>query len=272
MRGFNIADRLQAVGDTTQKADRHMAKDQDIDIVLDDIDSEWETSSGLPLANLDVEVTDCTFGFNAKLGPDVLCAIFTFVPVDGDGESIEQSFSVGKGWEAKSKGAYIAREDGRGGQVNKQTNFGRLIDSAVAAVKEAGVDIPFKSPRIAAGWVGTKWHMATETIETENPQTGKKSTKDAFVFGSYLGRGDGPVAAGAKVAGKSKDKGEVAAADDPNAELRAKLIELAKECDDPDDFVEKALAIPGVEDGPLEAAVLKHKKPDSIWQQAKGGE
>jgi hypothetical protein len=252
-----------------------MAKDQDIDIVLDDIDSEWETSSGLPLANMDVEVIDCTFGFNAKLGADVLCANFTFAAIGGDGESIEQSFSVGKGWEAKSKGAYIAREDGRGGQVNKQTNYGRLIDSAVAAIKEAGADIPFKSPRIAAGWVGTKWHMATETIETENPTTGKKSTKDAFVFGKYLGAG-GEATGGSKSAGKSsgapgKTLKEVKA-DDENAELRAKLIELAKECDDPDDFVEKALAIPGVEDGPLEAAVLKHKKPDSIWQQAKGGE
>ncbi len=253
-----------------------MAKNITADTLdIGDIEDEWTTSSGLPLANSDVEVVECSFGYNAKIGADVLCANFVFLPVDGDGDTIEQSFSVGKGWEAHDKGKVITRDDGRGGAVNQSTNYGRLIESAKAAIAESGLDFPFATPRIASGWVGTKWHIATEKVTVKNPSTGAETEKDAYVFTAYHGMSDGDApkakaAAGKGKAAAGKTSAKAAVKDDADDELdalRAKLVELAGECEDHDDFVEKALAIDGVENGPLERAVLKAKGDGSIWAE-----
>lgn len=240
-------------------------------------EDQWQTSSGLPLANADVQVVALEFGYNAKLGSDILCANFQFAPIDDDGELgevIDQSFSVGKGWEAVEKGAFLIDENGsRTRTVNGQTNFGRLVNSAVAAIKESGEEFPFLSPRIASGWVGTRWHIGTEQVTSTNPQTGKESVKDAFVAAKYLGKID--EAAGVKAAGskasatggskKAKDADE----DDETQALRKRLLELAREHDDHDDFVDAAFKIDGVEGGPLERAVMRSKGDGSIWAEAK---
>lgn len=231
-------------------------------------DQEWETGSGLALADANVVVTAASFGYNANLGADVLCANFTFVPVEG-GEPIEQSFSVGKGWEAVNKGANLVSEDGRPRKINGQTNYGRLIDSAVQAVQASGREMPFASPRMAEGWVGTSWHVGTVAITTTNPVTKKEAIKDAFVFTAFLGSVEGSAGNVGKADKASTTTTKKASGLDPK--LRMELTELAEAADDHDSFVEKALALDGVE-GNREAEKLVLKTgPGSIWHEVKEG-
>lgn len=228
-------------------------------------DSEWETGSGLALADADVVVSAASFGYNANLGADVLCANFTFVPAEG-GEPIEQSFSVGKGWEALEKGAKLVSEDGRARKINGQTNYGRLIDSAVQAVQASGGEMPFQSPRIADGWVGTSWHVGTVSVPTTNPSTKKETVSDKFVFTAFLGT-TSTEAAAKPAAGAAKASGKAATGIDPK--LRLALVELAEASDDHDAFTEKALELDGVE-GNREAEKLVLKTgPGSIWHEVK---
>lgn len=229
-----------------------------------ELNSEWETSSGLPLADADVTVVACSFGFNANLGADRLCANFTFAPLEG-GELIEQSFTVGKGWEAKNKGAQLVNEDGTPRKVSNRTNFGRLIDSAVAAVKASGATVmPFESAKNADGWVGTNWHMDTVEVDTLNKKN-EQVKGEAFIFTAFLG-GSPTDEAPAAAKGTSKP---AAAKGGIDPKLRLALVELAEAADDHDAFTEKALELDGVE-GNREAEKLVLKTgPGSIWHEVK---
>lgn len=257
-----------------------MAKSKDFDFEAEfggrTAEDEWQTSSGLPLANADVEVLEASFGFNAKIGADTLCMNFTFGTLDDDGqvvgETIDQSFSVGSGWEARDGGKYLVDENGNKNRtVNKQTNFGRLIDSAREAISASDEEFPFTSPRIAEDWIGTRWHVGTVQVTTRNPQTEKETTKDAFVFTKYYGKTTtekkAPAAKG-KTSSKAAAKADEG--DDELAALRAQLVALAGECEDHEEFVDKALEIKGVEGGPLERAVMRAKGDASIWAEVKG--
>ena len=254
-----------------------MAKSKDFDFEAEfggrTAEDEWQTSSGLPLANADVQVQEAAFGFNAKIGADTLCMNFTFVTLDEEGnvvgESIDQSFSVGSGWEARDGGRFLVDEGGNKGRtVNKQTNFGRLIESARETIKASGEDYPFASPRVAEDWIGTKWHVGTVQVTTRNPQTDKETTKDAFVFTKYYGKTTADGGSTKKTTAKAKK--EEAADDGAVSELRARLVALAGECEDHEEFVDRALEIPGVEGGPLERAVMRAKGDASIWAEVKG--
>jgi hypothetical protein len=209
------------------------------------LDDSWTTTSGLPLADADVEITDFSFGYNPKIGDGLtLVANITFRNL-ASGETTEQSFSTGKGWEAINKGAAAEKNGGTGKQsFNNQTNFGRLIDSAVNC--GAGPQLaPRGQTYQAATWIGTQWHTTTEVIETTNPTTGESNTKDVVVFGRFLGVGDG----GQPAAAASNGNGRAAAASAIDPDIEAQLIALAKQhSGNHDAFMEAAFDVPGVQD------------------------
>jgi hypothetical protein len=235
---------------------------------MSSVEEEWALGSGLPLADADVIVTGCEFGYNPNIGGGtVLCANFTFRNLDS-GEDGDQSFTVGNGFEALDKGATLAPEDGKPRKISGQSNYGRLIGSALEAVG-GPANMPGTGPRNASTWVGTKWHTGTVKVKVVNPETKKESERDAIVFESYLGVDEDEAApAKGKAASSSKAK---AATPDIDPELLAQLVELAGEHEDKDDFVEAALEVDGVEGNKAAVSAIMSNKPGSIWHTAKNG-
>lgn len=231
-------------------------------------DDEWTLGTGLALAGGDWTVAACSFGFNAKLGADALCANFVFTDPSGESEDQQQSFSVGKGWEAVDGGEALVREDGQRGKIGKTTNYGRLVNSAMDATKAAGVAMPFASPRLAAGWVGTSWTLGTVSYTTQFKDEEAKE-RSAFVFTAY--KGAGATATAVKAPG-GKAAPKAPSATDIDADLLAALHALAvTHAADHDAFVEAAYEIDGV-DGVkhVEKAILK-SAAGSIWASGAAG-
>lgn len=221
----------------------------------------WKITSGLPLADTDVEILAFEFGFNAKIGAGLICANITF-GID-EGEPVEQSFTVGDGWEITGKGAGIAGRKGLSGQ----SNWGRFVESCIGAVGAnfreilAGV-----SPWEAAGWVGTRWHLNTTEVESTNPTTGVSKKYQKIIATDFLGTGDGSVikAAGTKSAPAKKAGGKPGLAD-TNPELFAALLELAGAHDDHDAFMAAALELPEVEADATAMNAVMSVKAGSVW-------
>lgn len=243
----------------------------------------WETGAGLPLVGADATITDAKFGINAKIGADALCLILTFQP-DGTDEEVEQSFSVGNGWEPAEKGDLLVSADGKPRKINANTNLGLLIDSIIGvgpfAQRGPAADTPpFADPKRASDWIGTRWTVDTHKVDRKNPQTGVTTSKDAYVFTAYLGSADDNPKGASKAAAKGAGAGKPAAkkADDTygidDDDLRAELIKAAKKADgDHNDFIENALAVEGVDgDSAVEKAVYA-KKPGSLWAAVQAGD
>jgi len=222
------------------------------------IPDEWQTGSGLALDGAQVIITKAQFGFNANLGPDVPVLNLTLTPSEG-GEDIEQSFSVGKGWEFKNKGDLLEPANGKARPVNNQTGLGRLIDSAVAAIKASGEDFPFSTPKVASNWVGTEWTFKSNEHEVVNPKNNEKKVSLFWTVTEYHGKGEGAAKTTAKTTTKAK------AAEPENTELVEQLFALARESADHESFMDAALELPGVENSPLEKRVIKAKGDGSIW-------
>lgn len=225
----------------------------------------FDLGSGLPLADAEVTVSACEFGYNPNIGGGtVVCANFTFI-IEESGEEAEQSFSVGNGFEPLEKGQLLASEDGRARKISGQSNYGRLLGSIIEAVggrekvEQTGVNA-FQ----AGTWVGTKWTTGTKKVVVRNPTTDKETERDAIVFVEFRGR-DGAAAA-PKAAGKAK----AAAADLTEHPLWEQLVELAGKHDDHDDFMEAAMEVEGVEGDKAITGAIISTKAGSIWATAKG--
>jgi len=232
------------------------------------LDESWETTSGLPLAGgTEVTITDMVFGFNPKIGDGLtLCANITF-QIDETGDTTEQSFSTGQNWEAKDKGARAEKNGGVGKQsFSKQSNFGRLIDSAVAV--GAGSALAGRGAAyVADTWIGTQWATDTTPITTTNPSTGKEQTKDAVVFSEFRGVGE-EGAAPAKAAGATKKAASKPAPAGLDEALEAQLVELAGQHDTHDDFMAAALELDEVAGSKDATNAVMESGKGSIWARA----
>lgn len=222
------------------------------------VEDEYALSSGLPLDGAEVEITAFEYGFNANIGAGILCANIAFTKAE-DGDVVEQSFSVGDGWEARDKGASIATGDGKPRKLSSRSNWGRFVEHAL---KVAGRENMPPTPKSSDGWVGTKWTLGTTPVDSTNPTTGVKKTKDAVVPVAFLGKATaGTKASGSKsTAAKGKVTLETA---DP--ELWASLVELAGEHDSHTDFMAAALERDDVDGNPLATNAVVSTKPGGIW-------
>jgi hypothetical protein len=224
---------------------------------------EWGLSSGLPLADADVEVVSVEFGFNNDIAAGRTFANFTFRTEDG--EEHEQSFSTGDGWEAKNKGAELGTENGKPRKLSNKSNYGILVQSALEAVggpeEMAKLGQGF---RFASTWVGTKWHTGTVEVESTKPGESEAKKRDRIIFTEYLGRDDD---AGAEKKGKAAAKG---GAPEVDADLWAKLVQLATDADDHDSFMDEALELDGVAGEKAIEKLVMSTKAGSVWATAKG--
>jgi hypothetical protein len=252
---------------------------------MTNLDSEWETSSGLPLDGATVTVTGAEFGYNAELGAGVVCMNMTFQIEDG--EEVEQSFSVGRNGEPSRDGNELV---GAPAKFPQRSNYGRLIDSVRAIVDHPGQVIG--SPKLAGGWVGTQWVMGTVPIESTNPTTGESKTRDALVFTEYVGTAGGkagkakatakkapakkaaPTAALDEDEGDDGDDGDEGGDEAPSApngidpKLWGRLVKLALAHEDHDAFSDAALELDEVDSNRAAQKAVLVTTAGSVWAAA----
>lgn len=217
-------------------------------------DSGWALGSGFALDGATVTVESVEFGYNMKLGENA-CAHFNFTNVvDADGEDAEdadQWFSVGKNFKPNKAGDELVGT----GKINKNTNFGRLLMSALELFdSEEEAREAVDDPRQAECWAGTRWTLGTITVSTTNPTTGeKRDDAQKFVFKAYHGKAGDADEAPAKPAAKkaaapaAKKVGGAKPATGNPAGLEQdewdQLVALAAEHDDEDAFQDAALEL-----------------------------
>jgi hypothetical protein len=250
--------------------------------------NEWELSSGLALDGATVDIESVEFGYNANLGAGVMCANFKVVDIES-GEEIEQSFSVGSGWDTTRDGSQLVSDKPK--KINKNTNYGILIESALEIIGiENAASVLGGSPKEAAIWPGTRWSFGTVKMKRVNPTTGAESEKDVFVFTEYHGASEeepepepepakpaatraggarkaiGTRAGGArKATGASKAAASNGVAEGVDEELWDELVELARGSEDHDAFLEAALDIEAVEGNKAAQKAVMGTKPGSVW-------
>lgn len=232
----------------------------------DDAVNDWDLGSGLDLDGAKVEITKCDFGFNNEIPGNPMCANMEFNSLDGDGEPMKQSFSVGKGWESDRTGENLVTEDGKKRKLNMQSNFGILLSSAMDMLagpqQDGESDREFHvrrmeaaaehlgSPRHAPNWVGTMWEMGSIVKQVMNPSTKVMKDANRWVFTAWLGtspdsgaekteaKASGSKAGGTKTATKTGTsrvggaRGKVKADAIPDGideELWTQLVDLAVE-------------------------------------------
>jgi hypothetical protein len=219
---------------------------------------EWGLSSGLPLADAEVEVVGCEFGFNNDIAAGKVFANFTFRTEDG--EEHEQSFSVGDGWESANKGAELTTENGKPRKMSKRSNYGMLVESALEACGgPEGMAKLGPGFRFASTWIGTRW--VTKTVEVQSTKPGETEAKkrDRIVFAEYLGRDEATAAPAAAKGGKA------AATPDIDPELWGQLVQLAHDSEDHDKFMDVALELDGVKGVKAVEKLVMSTKAGSVW-------
>ena len=255
---------------------------------MNDVFDPFKLSDGLPLADVDAEISAVEFRFDTAYSADACVAAITFQP--DEGEEQEQLYSCGKNWEPVDRGAAAAHESGKTSLMfNKSSNIGRFLtalyacDGFVEAAQETG-DF---DPRTAASLVGLRVHLGSDTYTTMNPSTGVEKERSIIVPTEYLGTSDDE--APAKKAPAKKAAAKKAPAKGPSAvekkqlaliealreedggeEIIDALTELAGESEDHESFMEAAMDVDGVADSEAAQQVAMSSKAGSIWAQAQG--
>jgi len=227
---------------------------------MTDVQDKWGLTSGLPLADADVEITTFEFGFNANIGAGLVCANIGFTITDND-ELVDQSFTVGDGWEIGGKGASISGKK----KINNQTNWGRLVQSMISACGgPEGIQstLPDADYREAAGWIGTRWHLDTVDVEVYNPSNKTTKTASKIIATSFIGKGDASTNGATKPAAKKSGKPALI---DTDPALFAELLAIAETHADHEDFVGAVLERADVESNPVAVGAVMSTKAGSVW-------
>ena len=204
---------------------------------MNDVFDPFKLSDGLPLSDVDAEISAVEFRFDTAYSADACVAAITFQP--DDGEEQEQLYSCGKNWEPVDRGAATAHESGKASLMfNKSSNMGRFLsalyacDGFIEAVQEEG-DF---DPRTAASLVGRRVHLGSDTYTTMNPSTGVEKERTIIVPVEYLGTSEGETATKAPA---KKAAAKKAPAKGPSAveKKQLALIEALSEEEGGDDII-----------------------------------
>jgi hypothetical protein len=254
----------------------------------------WKTTSGLPLADADAEITSVEFVTDNTIGAGVVVAKVTFDL--GEGEVGEQKYSVGSGWKVTDRGNSVEPERGGNRGFNNQTNWGIFIDHAIKAADASGMLNELRSavdPRLGSSWVGVKGHVVEyKRMVKKGKDSDEMKESTTFVFGELHGIGGGEAGEGASSAPAAKATGGAAKAAAPAAkaggakkgaakpansltdEQRAQLVAIAESVieeagDDYNAFMEKALADDAVASSAAMTKAVMTDGDGSVWAEAK---
>lgn len=161
-------------------------------------ESEWDTSSGLPLAGGVLgDIITASFGPNNEITPGANFLRVTVTPYNTEtGEAMEDrdnNYSCGdpKLWEPKERGAVLVKTR-EGIKMSEQSTFGRLMNAvsgkgftSMDGVHHAGLDVVGEgegrlngSPFRAETWLGTRW--AWDIFEFPNTKSKSGVSKVAL--------------------------------------------------------------------------------------------
>lgn len=219
----------------------------------------WTTESGL-VESYDGTVTRAWFGTDVRyMNGEVLLLNWEIKPDDPSQFShledgvIEERFPCGKGWDSNDGGKSATHESGNANKrFHRSSIYGRIIDAVpsmpglIDVLKDRGTEMEAKV------WEGMRFHFARQEFDYGG-EIGKKSRIMPVEFLGEAGEGEKPSNGASKVAAL---KAKAAAANKGNNDLRGQLVELAKNSDTHESFMDAALEVPGVaDDDDLLAAV-----------------
>lgn len=222
-----------------------------------ELPDSWKTNSGM-IDDIDVTVVEATFSFDAGYNNgQSLCLILQLDTGEG-GELHKQLLSVGDGWEPAQGGEKAVRADGKAKRFNANSAYGRWLTEAA---KCAGAALVNRGDTVEAKvWIGTQWHVETETTTTTFRGESEPRTFTRLLPTKFLGiTGTLESAASDKPAsnGATNGTGNIPAA------LKLSLIKLAKAHGTHEEFMMAALA-PEVEVvGNIDAEALV--MDDKFW-------
>lgn len=261
----------------------------------------FKGDSGL-LDNADITITDAIFTFDPEYRDGQVLRLELTAQEEGEEEVIIK-LGCGTGWTTEDKGQTAVREDGRDkafnnntaaaiffagkrdadGNVHKGIQGAMDDDRKIAQAVEAKVaETKGLGPYSVDFWKGLQVHVDQIPVA----YGGEIGNMDQLTITEVKGWvGSSAKAAPAKAAAKTAKKATKAAAKpaekaepaepeetpEPGMsdELRAKLDALADECENPDEFAERAIAeIPEVADDDALLAAVKDQAPGSIWDDA----
>lgn len=241
----------------------------------------WALTSGLPDA-FTGKVQDSYFcfddGYQDGEAALLKLEVMTDDPELGESGLLTLMYPVGKGWEPKNKGKGIEHESGKAKNINKSSGLGLLM---AALLEVCGDEIMDLGNPLADAGIFKGLAFDFERKDYEANIGGEKITYNRMLPVAVAEGGEekpaAKKAAGStkKAAAKAKAEPEADDAGDEGGEaeevklpakLRVALKKLAKECDNHDEFVERAFEeVDGVEgDEAAEAAVMDSSE-SGIW-------
>lgn len=209
-------------------------------------------------------ITDAYFGTDASYNQgQSLCLIVTFESAEFDKPN-RQMFACGKGWTQENNGERAVREDGAKKNFVKTSKVGMFISHALKvgaghAMKKNGGD-QFN----AASYRGLKLHMR----KIDHDYGGELGVKKVLVPVEFFGVDAAAAGEGAVAAKVIANVAAASSGGDLNPELLAAIKSVAASAATHEEFVDKALAIPGVEDDAKLSAAVLSSKAGSIWSIA----
>lgn len=155
--------------------------------MVDEEFDSWQTGSGL-LTDYEGTVVKAEFATDIDYQQGIPTLLFlTLEYADKDsGETFEnkERYSVGADWKSYDGGETVEHPKGPTQRINKNGQYGRLIDAAIEA---GGADLLRKRGKAtnAGVWVGTRWHFAE--VSTDYNIDGNKITSTKNFPDKYLG-------------------------------------------------------------------------------------
>lgn len=208
-------------------------------------------------------LVDAYFGTDARIdNGQTLLLITTFESPELDKPNVVM-FSCGKGWKQEDNGARAVREDGAKKNFTKNSSIGLFIQNALKVGAGPAMKKNGGSQFNAASYIGLKLHMKATEIDY-GKEIGKKKK---LVPVEFLGV-DGELAAGGASGGATNAKPATSTKAADDSPLMEAVKSIAAEAASHEEFMEKAFAIPGVEDDTKLAAAVMSTKPGSIWSVA----
>lgn len=222
-----------------------------------ELPDSWKTSSGM-IDDVDVTVVEATFSFDAGYNNgQSLCLILQLDTGEG-GELHKQLLSVGDGWEPAKGGEVAVRADGKAKRFNANSAYGRWLTEAA---KCAGSALVNRGDTVEAKvWIGTQWHVETETTTTTFRGESEPRTFTRLLPTKFLGiTGTLDVAGAAPTAAVAATNG--ASANGVDAATKLALIKHAKAHDSHDAFMMAALG----DDAVLGNSAAEAMAMDEAW-------
>lgn len=240
--------------------------------MVDEEFDSWQTGSGL-LTDYEGTVIKAEFAIDVNYQQGIPYLLFlTLEYVDKDsGETFEnvERYSVGSDWKSYDGGETVEHPKGATQRINKNGQYGRLIDAAIEA---GGADLLRKRGKAtnAGVWVGTQWHFAE--VSTDYNIDGNKITSNKNFPDKYLGvvedggSGKAEELTTESIQGVGPSSNGSGVLDDVDPALVLQMTGLARE-HDYSSWVDQVMGLTGVAESDTLIVALAD---DKLYTQLKG--